>query len=137
MDAFSALADPTRRAIVELLAQQGELAASEIAAEFPISAPAISQHLKVLRETGVLAMEKRAQQRIYRINPQTMHEVESWAGRMTQRWQARFDALEQVLQVEMANGANTPRIGGATEPQSNDEGSEETKEQGEDRWIAK
>jgi DNA-binding transcriptional ArsR family regulator len=49
MDAFSALADPTRRAIVELLAQRGELAAGEIAAHFSISAPAISQHLKVLR----------------------------------------------------------------------------------------
>jgi DNA-binding transcriptional ArsR family regulator len=115
MDAFMALADPTRRAIVELLAQRGELAATEIAGYFPISAPAVSQHLKVLREAGVLVVEKRAQQRIYRINPQTMHAVESWAGRMTQRWQARFDALEDLLREEMEAQAGAHRLAALTE----------------------
>lgn len=100
MDAFSALADPNRRAIVELLAQRGELAASEIAAQFPISAPAVSQHLKVLREANVLLMEKRAQQRIYRINPDAMRAVEGWAHRMAQVWQGRFDALDELLRDE-------------------------------------
>jgi DNA-binding transcriptional ArsR family regulator len=70
-----------------------------------MSAPAISQHLKVLREAGVVTMEKRAQQRIYRINPQAMHEVESWAGRMTQLWQRRFDALDDLLREELASEA--------------------------------
>lgn len=115
MDAFSALADPTRRAIVELLAQRGELAASDIAAHFSISAPAISQHLKVLRETNVLLMEKRAQQRIYRINPQAMRDVESWAGRMAQRWQGRFDALDEVLRTELAKQAAKESFTGAEE----------------------
>ena len=100
MDAFSALADPNRRAIVELLAQRGELAASEIAAQFPISAPAVSQHLKVLREANVLLMEKRAQQRIYRINPAAMRAVEGWAHRIAQVWQGRFDALDELLREE-------------------------------------
>lgn len=121
MDAFTALADPTRRAIVELLAQRGELAASEIAANFPISAPAISQHLKVLREADVLRMEKRAQQRIYRLNPQAMQEVQSWAAHMAQLWQRRFDALDALLQAEMAKRATQGGFAGAEESVENKE----------------
>jgi DNA-binding transcriptional ArsR family regulator len=109
MDAFFALSDPTRRAIVELLAQHGELPASEIAGHFPMSAPAISQHLKVLREANVVTMEKRAQQRIYRINPQAVQEVENWAGRMTRLWQRRFDALDDLLREELAKQASEAR----------------------------
>ena len=105
MDAFFALSDPTRRAILELLAQHGELPASEIAGHFPMSAPAISQHLKVLREANVVTMEKRAQQRIYRINPQAVQEVENWAGRMKQLWQRRFDVLDDLLREELAKQA--------------------------------
>lgn len=121
MDAFSALADPTRRAIVELLAQNGELAASEIATHFPISAPAISQHLKVLREANVLVMEKRAQQRIYRINPHAMHEVETWAGRMAHHWQRRFDVLDELLRAEMAKPASAAGFAGAKDTRETEE----------------
>jgi DNA-binding transcriptional ArsR family regulator len=126
MDAFLALADPTRRAIVELLAQRGELAASEIAAHFPISAPAVSQHLKVLRENNVLLMEKRAQQRIYRINPQAMQEVQSWAAHMARQWQRRFDALDDLLRAETAKQASAAGLAGATATGE----AEETKEKG-------
>lgn len=115
MDAFFALSDPTRRAIVELLAQQGELPASEIAGQFAMSAPAISQHLKVLREANVVTMEKRAQQRIYRINPQAVQEVESWAGRMTRLWQRRFDVLDNLLREELAKQAGEARTEGVEE----------------------
>lgn len=100
MDAFSALADPNRRAMVELVAQRGELAASEIAAHFAISAPAVSQHLKVLREAGVLLMEKRAQQRIYRVNPEAMDAVAGWAQQMAGVWRRRFDTLDALLEAE-------------------------------------
>jgi DNA-binding transcriptional ArsR family regulator len=127
MDAFFALADPTRRAIVELLAQRGELTATAIAAHFPISAPAISQHLKVLREAGVLLMEKRAQQRIYRVNPQAMHEVQSWAARVTQRWQGRFAVLDDLLQAEIAQQAAQQAAGGSI---ADAERIEENKEKG-------
>ena len=72
MDMFSALAEPTRRSILEMLASEGRLSASEIADRFPVSAPAISQHLKVLREAKLVQVEKRAQQRIYEINPEAM-----------------------------------------------------------------
>lgn len=100
MDIFSALADPTRRSIIELLSQNGELSATQIGERFQISPPAISQHLKVLREANLVLVEKRAQQRIYRVNRQAMQELEEWTALITQRWNQRFDALEQVLQAE-------------------------------------
>jgi DNA-binding transcriptional ArsR family regulator len=100
MDKFSALADPTRRQIIELLAGHGEMSATDISDQFKMSAPAISQHLKVLREAQVVRMEKRGQQRIYRLNPDTMSEVEGWAQKIAERWQARYSALDEILETE-------------------------------------
>ena len=100
MDHFSALADPTRRAILELLVQRGELPAGDIAAQFDVSAPAVSQHLKVLREAGLVRMERRAQQRIYRLNPEGMREIEEWVGHTRRIWQQRLDSLEAFLKLE-------------------------------------
>ncbi len=100
MDKFAALAEPTRRKIIELLARQGQLPAADIYAHFPASHPAISQHLKALREAGLVQVEKRAQQRIYRINPEALFELEDWAGQMARLWNERFDALEELLESE-------------------------------------
>jgi DNA-binding transcriptional ArsR family regulator len=100
MDIFSALADPTRRTILEMLAKNGSLSATNICAHFPISPPAISQHLKALREAKLVLMEKRAQQRMYQINPYAMLELEGWTKLMTQLWNQRFDALDTVLEAE-------------------------------------
>ncbi|MEO6508981.1 MAG: metalloregulator ArsR/SmtB family transcription factor [Patescibacteria group bacterium] len=100
MDIYSALAEPTRRTIIEMLASQGELPASIIYDKFNVSSPAISQHLKILREANLVLMEKKAQQRIYKFNPVALLEVESWAGTMTQIWSERFDRLDDVIQSE-------------------------------------
>jgi DNA-binding transcriptional ArsR family regulator len=100
MDMFSALAEPTRRSILEMLAASGQLSATAISREFRVSPPAISQHLKVLREARLVRVEKRAQQRIYEINPQAMVELEDWARQMTALWNERFDALERLLKEE-------------------------------------
>jgi DNA-binding transcriptional ArsR family regulator len=100
MDLFSALADPTRRRILELLAKKGPLSATQVCEKFPVSAPAISQHLKVLREAHWVEVEKRAQQRLYRLNPEAVRELEGWTGRVTELWNDRFDALDEVLQAE-------------------------------------
>jgi len=100
MDIFSALAEPTRRTILEMLARNGPLSATEIYDQFPVSPPAISQHLKILREANLVQMEKRAQQRMYQINPDAMLELEEWARQMTQLWNQRFDALDKVLETE-------------------------------------
>ena len=100
MDKFSALADPNRRLILELLARNGQLSATEICDQFQVSPSAISQHLKVLREANLVLMEKRAQQRIYQINPETMAELEQWARQLTRQWDERFEALDQLLEAE-------------------------------------
>jgi DNA-binding transcriptional ArsR family regulator len=103
MDIFSALADPTRRSIIEILAKNGKLSASDICKKFPVSPPAISQHLKVLRETMLVQVEKKAQQRIYRINPDAMLNLEEWARQMRELWNERFDALDKTLEEEKKN----------------------------------
>jgi len=103
MDKFSALSDPTRRSIVEMLARNGELSATEISSQFQMSPPAVSQHLKILREAQLVVVEKRAQQRIYRINPTAVQELEGWARNLMQLWTQRFEALDALLAVEKEN----------------------------------
>ena len=100
MDMFVALSDPTRRAILEILASRGELTATDIYGHFSVSPQAISQHLKVLREAKLVVMEKRAQKHLYRLNPQTLSQFERWVQRTRQRWEERFEALDQVLEAE-------------------------------------
>lgn len=100
MDIFSALADPTRRNIVEILAGRGELSASEICDKFSISPPAISQHLKVLRDTKLVKVEKHAQQRLYHINPAAIDQLDHWVKKMRKNWEERFTALDTVLAHE-------------------------------------
>ena len=97
---FYAPAEPIRRDIIELLASNGQLSATDISNNFAVSAPAISQHLKVLREANFVRVEKRAQQRIYRINPEAMSEVEEWVQEMTKQWNARFNVLDKILEAE-------------------------------------
>lgn len=100
MDMFSALAEPTRRDIVELLARNGRMSASAIYQEFPSSPPAISQHLKVLRQARLVTVEKQAQKRLYQINGDTLRELETWAQRIHALWSARYEQLDQLLKVQ-------------------------------------
>ena len=83
-----------------MLARDGQLSATEISDRFSVSPQAISQHLKVLREARLVQVEKRAQQRIYQVNPEAMLELEAWAGQLRQLWEQRFDALDRVLEME-------------------------------------
>ncbi len=104
MDMFAALADPTRRNILEILASSGELTATALYEQFPVSPQAVSQHLKVLREAHLVEMEKRAQKRVYRLNPETLSQFEAWVTQTRQRWNERFDALDAVLEREKKKG---------------------------------
>ena len=97
MDAFMALADPTRRQIIQSLAS-GETAFGDIADKFEMSRPAVSQHLKVLREAGLVAVRKDAQRRIYRIETSGLREVDEWLENVRRFWDGRLDNLERVLQ---------------------------------------
>jgi len=97
---FVALADPTRRTILELLAASGELSATALYEHFSISPQAVSQHLKVLREAHLVEMEKQAQKRLYRLNPQTLSQFEVWVQQMQQMYEDRFSSLDAVLESE-------------------------------------
>ena len=96
MDAFLALADPTRRQIIESLAN-GESAFGELADQFDMSRPAVSQHLKVLREAGLVRVRKDAQRRIYRLNAGGLDELGEWLDSVKRFWGARLDDLERAL----------------------------------------
>lgn len=81
-----------------MLAERGQMAASDIYQQFDSTPPAISQHLKVLRESGLVSVEKRAQKRLYKMDPDKVQEFELWAKRTIQLWSKRFDRLDQILQ---------------------------------------
>jgi len=94
--AFQALADPTRRAILERLAD-GPAPAGELGAGFDISGPAVSRHLKVLEEAGLIRREKRAQQRICHLDPEALRRASAWVDRYRRFWDDKLDALEDFL----------------------------------------
>jgi DNA-binding transcriptional ArsR family regulator len=96
MDTFTALADPTRRHIIETLAA-GEASFGDLAERFEMSRPAVSQHLKVLRDAGIVASRADAQRRIYSLNDGGLDELETWLGTVRDYWSQRLDQLEQLL----------------------------------------
>ena len=102
MDVFHALADPTRRRIVETLAG-GETGFGELADTFDMSRPAVSQHLKVLKEAGLVAARAEAQRRIYRLEPAALEKVDDWLESVRAYWNPRLDALERALRKDGGN----------------------------------
>jgi len=96
MDTFIALADPTRRQIIESLAT-GETSFGTLADQFEMSRPAVSQHLKVLRDAGIVTSRADAQRRIYRLSDDGLDEVNAWLGEVQKYWSQRLDMLEQLL----------------------------------------
>lgn len=96
MEVFEAVSDPTRRRILELLAD-GEHSAGELGAAFPVTRPAISRHLRILREGGLVECRKDAQRRIYRLNPNPLQEVDAWLDRYRGYWRGNLDKLEDHL----------------------------------------
>lgn len=92
MDVFEALADPTRREIVVLLAD-GERSAGDIAGRFEIAGPSVSRHLKVLRESGLIACRREAQSRVYRLEPAPLEALRQWMQARLDRLHDQFDAL--------------------------------------------
>lgn len=97
---FSALADPSRLAIVERLIRDGEKTAGELAEPFAISAPAISRHLGVLERAGLIERRVERQWRRFRVRPEAIDAIDDWLSRQRRFWQASFDRLERVLAEE-------------------------------------
>jgi DNA-binding transcriptional ArsR family regulator len=96
---FDAIADPTRRAILDAIADQ-ELSAGDIAARFPVSRPAISRHIRVLREAGLVHERRDAQSRFYSVNAAPLRDVDRWLDRYKVFWAARLHALKRVAESE-------------------------------------
>ncbi|MEV4472245.1 metalloregulator ArsR/SmtB family transcription factor [Nonomuraea sp. NPDC049504] len=109
MHAFDVLGDPVRRRILELLAT-GELSSGEVTAvirqEFGISQPAVSQHLRVLRDSGFASVRAEGTRRLYAVEPGPLREIDAWLERFRAFWDQRLDALA----TELARGKRERRI---------------------------
>src|SRR5579871_3299829 len=108
MQSLLAIADPTRRRIVELLAVR-ERTAGELVEEFDLSAPAISQHLNVLREAGLVLTRAEGQSRIQSLNPAGFDELDAWLQKTRSLWSHHLDALERELRAEDESAARTTK----------------------------
>src|SRR5438445_5085383 len=97
MDVFSAIAEPTRREMLAILAR-GERSAGELGDAFPhLTQPAVSRHLRVLREARLVEARARAQQRIYTLRPERLRELDQWISLYRPFWSERLDSLERHL----------------------------------------
>lgn len=104
LDIFSAIADPSRRQILDLLAD-GERPAGDLVKAFPrLTQPGVSRHLRVLREAGLVAVHPRAQQRIYVLRPGPMRELDEWISRYRRFWPEKLDALAKHLDRTRGGG---------------------------------
>ena len=97
---FAAIADPTRRAILERLAA-GEMAAGRIAGAFPISRPAVSKHLRVLRHADLVQEERRGRRRVYRLNARPLREVAHWLEQYRTFWEKNLASLKLHVETQV------------------------------------
>lgn len=108
---FAALAEPNRFRIVELL-RVGPRSVNEIGERLDLRQPQVSKHLRVLKEAGLVDVEPRAQQRVYELRAKPLRELSDWLERYRRVWEARFDALDDVLDVLEAEQRRKERADG-------------------------
>ena len=99
--AFQALADPTRRAVLDLL-RRGSQAAGQIASAFPVSRPAISKHLRLLRRAHLVHQHREGRHRVYQLNPEPLREVDNWIEHYRQFWTTSLNNLKAFVEAEYA-----------------------------------
>ena len=97
--AFSALADPTRRAVLDLL-RAGTRPAGEIARAFPVSRPAISKHLRILRRAHLVEERREGRHRLYQLNPEPLKAVDTWLEQYRSFWSANLASLKSFVEAE-------------------------------------
>jgi DNA-binding transcriptional ArsR family regulator len=100
--AFSTLADPTRRAVLNLL-RRGSLSAGRIAEEFPVSRPAISKHLRLLRRAHFVRERREGRRRLYQLNPEPLRAVDAWLNDYRIFWQMNLHDLKTFVETEYGN----------------------------------
>lgn len=96
-DVFTAIAHPTRRQLLDLLVQ-GERSVNNLATHFSVTRPAISQHLRVLLDTGFVSGHREGRERIYRLETAPLQEIDAWLEPYRRLWDARLDRLDGYLQ---------------------------------------
>lgn len=96
-DVFHALSDPTRREVVRLLSERGEMSASALARELPISRQAIAKHLAVLRDAGLADVQRDGREARYRFEPAPLGDAISWMADAGARWDRRLERLQRTL----------------------------------------
>lgn len=94
---FRSISHPTRRAVLDRLQRHGEQPVHELAEPLRVSQPALSQHLRVLRESGLVAARRDGRERVYRLEPEPLFEVASWLEPYARFWQGRLEALGEHL----------------------------------------
>jgi DNA-binding transcriptional ArsR family regulator len=99
--AFQALADPTRRAVLDLL-RRGSQPAGDIASAFPVSRPAISKHLRLLRHAHLVREHREGRHRVYQLNPEPLRAVDSWLEQYRSFWQMSLGNLKTFVEAEYA-----------------------------------
>ncbi len=98
---FQALADPTRRAVLDLL-RRGSQPAGQIASAFPVSRPAISKHLRLLRRAHLVQEHREGRHRVYQLNPTPLRAVDSWLEQYRSFWAANLTSLKNFVETEYA-----------------------------------
>jgi DNA-binding transcriptional ArsR family regulator len=99
--AFQALADPTRRAVLDLL-RRGSQPAGQIASAFPVSRPAISKHLRLLRRAHLVREHREGRHRVYQLNPEPLRAVDSWIEQYRAFWTTSLNNLKSFVEAEHA-----------------------------------
>jgi DNA-binding transcriptional ArsR family regulator len=112
---FHALADPTRRAVLDLL-RQGSQPAGQIAGAFPVSRPAISKHLRLLRRAHLVSEHREGRHRVYQLNPQPLQAVDNWLEHYRGFWQASLASLKNFVEAEYARELRAHKPKGTQQP---------------------
>jgi DNA-binding transcriptional ArsR family regulator len=97
-EVYAALADPSRRTILDRLSEHGERRVTELAHEFPVSLNAVSKHVKVLERAGLVSRRVQGRDHWLSLNPEPLAHAHAWIGIYQRFWEARMDALESYLQ---------------------------------------
>jgi len=116
---FQALADPTRRAVLDLL-RRGSQPAGEIAGAFPISRPAISKHLRLLRRAHLVREHREGRNRVYHLNPEPLRAVDSWIQQYRTFWSANLASLKSFVEAEYAKESKQARAAKSTKTSKGD-----------------
>ena len=99
-DVYSAVADPTRRQLIRMLADAEELPLHEMTAHFEVGRTAISKHLAVLKEAGLVEDRKSGRETLYHLNPAPLREIQEWLSFYERFWAQRIDRLKSILEEE-------------------------------------